>query len=147
MPEINKLVSSTNMTGFSFFLSLYKNHLCKLRRAMGPRWIPGAHHVRYLVDWFFDVSIDVTDDVLISVGKITFEPFYRSFHIALAYVKVLHDLLCQFTFLRSMKTPYAYLFFSKELVILRTNSKIACSVEVLIWKPNCFGKRSLFSTK
>ena len=27
------------------FLSIYKDHLGKLRRAMGPRWIPGAHDI------------------------------------------------------------------------------------------------------
>ena len=30
------------------FLSIYKDHLRKLRRAMGLRWIPGAHHIRCL---------------------------------------------------------------------------------------------------
>ena len=46
--ERNKLVSPGNMTGFSFFFSIYRDHLGKLRRAMGPRWIPGVHHIRYL---------------------------------------------------------------------------------------------------
>ena len=38
-PERNKFVSPANMTGFSFPR--------KLRRAMGLRWIPGAHETRY----------------------------------------------------------------------------------------------------
>ena len=42
-----------------------------------------------------------------------------------------------------MKTPNTHRNFSKDLVIFRTNSKIACSFE----KVNCFGKRGLFSTK
>ena len=30
------------------FLNIYKDHLRKLRITMGPRWIPGAHHIRCL---------------------------------------------------------------------------------------------------
>ena len=40
-PERNKFVSPANMTEFSF------PH--KLRRTMGPRWIPGAPETRYLL--------------------------------------------------------------------------------------------------
>ena len=42
---------------------------------MGPRWITREHHKRYLGRQFFNDIIDAIEDKLISVGKITIEPF------------------------------------------------------------------------
>ena len=46
MAERNKLVLSANMR--EVFLNIQKDDLCKLRRTMRPRWIPGTHHIRCL---------------------------------------------------------------------------------------------------
>ena len=136
------------------FLSIYKDHLRKLRRAIGPRWIPGAHHIRCLGREIFwccyrrcrrciDIGLrDLNHFELLNHSKhVPFIPYSFSLCKSISWFTVSN------AFLRSMKTPNTYSFFSKDLVILRTNSKIACSVEVLIWKPNCFEKRRLFSTK
>ena len=132
------------------FLSIYKDHLRKLRRAMGLRWIPGAHHIRCLgrqIFWCYYrryrrcIHFGLRDFFWIILNM------YHLFHIALVYVKIFHDLLCQMLFEDLWKLITHIRSFSRDLIIWRTNPKIVCSVEVLIWKPNCFGKRSLFSTK
>ena len=57
------------------FLSIYKDHLRKLRRVMGPGWILGRHHIGYLSRQIFWCYHYVLDNTLILVWKITFEPF------------------------------------------------------------------------
>ena len=44
IPEINKLVSSVNSLDL-VFLSIYEDHLRKLRREMGRQRIPRALHI------------------------------------------------------------------------------------------------------
>ena len=116
MPAKNKLLLSANMTDL-VFLSIYKDRLCKLRRAMGSRWIPRTHHIRYLgrqISWCDYRRHRRCIDFGLKDNFWTIINMYRLFHIVLVYVKVFHDLLCQILFKDLWKLITHIRFFSKD---------------------------------